>query len=411
MEPKITVTKQPKSKVEIEVEFSAQDFNSFIDHVTEEALKDIEIKGFRKGTAPRELAMAQLDQQVIVEHAAEHAVSEGYRKAVVDNKLEIIGQPEVNVQKIAKDNPFGFKIVVDVLPKFELPDYQEIAKTVKKKELEIKEEEIQDSMKWLQNTMAKLNDKTGKAQKGDWVEIRLTINDNKENRDAFILGKGKLVPAIEDKIEGMEIGQETEVDFEFPDKKPGHAKIILSKIKSVEMPELNDEFAKTVGNFENLEALKQALTGDLKTSKENQLVQEAVDQVLEKTANQIKDLQVPDVLIEREIEETIRDFQKRITDQNISMEEYLAQSKQTMDGLHSQLRPGVEKKIREYLVLQEIKKQEKIEISEEELNAEVSKITQNYPDLTEVDLGNLLEYTKERMENQRTIQRIASFIS
>ncbi len=410
MEPKITVTKQPKSKVEIEVEFSAQDFNSFIDHVTEESLKEVEIKGFRKGTAPKELALAQLDQQAIMEHAAEHAVEQGYRKAVVDNKLEVIGQPQVDVQKIAKDNPFAFKITVDVLPKFELPDYKAIAKTVKKKELEIKEEEIQDSLKWLQNTMAKLEDKTGKAQKGDWVEIMLTINDNKPNRDAFILGKGRLLPALEEKIEGMEPGQEIEVDFEFPDKKPGHAKIALTQVKLVQMPELSDEFAKTVGSFENLEALKQALTNDLKASKGNQITQEAVDQVLEKTANQVKDLQVPDVLIEREIEETIKDFQKRITDQNITMEEYLAQTKQTMDGLHSQLKPGVEKKIKEYLVLQEIKKQEEIQIGEDELNAEVNKITQNYPDLAKVDLGNLLEYTKERMENQRTIERIDSFI-
>lgn len=410
MEPKITVTKQPKSKVEIEVEFSAQDFNSFIDHVTEESLKEVEIKGFRKGTAPKELALAQLDQQAIMEHAAEHAVEQGYRKAVIDNKLEVIGQPQVDVQKIAKDNPFAFKITVDVLPKFELPDYKAIAKTVKKKELEIKEEEIQDSLKWLQNTMAKLEDKTGKAQKGDWVEIMLTINDNKPNRDAFILGKGRLLPALEEKIEGMEPGQEIEVDFEFPDKKPGHAKIALTQVKLVQMPELSDEFAKTVGSFENLEALKQALTNDLKASKGNQITQEAVDQVLEKTANQVKDLQVPDVLIEREIEETIKDFQKRITDQNITMEEYLAQTKQTMDGLHSQLKPGVEKKIKEYLVLQEIKKQEEIQIGEEELNAEIDKITQNYPDLAKVDLGNLLEYTKERMENQRTIERIDSFI-
>lgn len=410
MEPKITVTKQPKSKVEIEVEFSAQDFNSFIDHVTEESLKEVEIKGFRKGTAPKELALAQLDQQAIMEHAAEHAVEQGYRKAVVDNKLEVIGQPQVDVAKMAKDNPFAFKITVDVLPKFELPDYKAIAKTVKKKELEIKEEEIQDSLKWLQNTMAKLEDKTGKAQKGDWVEIMLTINENKPNRDAFILGKGRLLPALEEKIEGMEPGQEIEVDFEFPDKKPGHAKIALTQMKLVQMPELSDEFAKTVGSFENLEALKQALTNDLKASKGNQITQEAVDQVLEKTANQVKDLQVPDVLIEREIEETIKDFQKRITDQNITMEEYLAQTKQTMDGLHSQLKPGVEKKIKEYLVLQEIKKQEEIQIGEEELNAEIDKITQNYPDLAKVDLGNLLEYTKERMENQRTIERIDSFI-
>ena len=410
MEPKITVTKQPKSKVEIEVEFSAQDFNSFIDHITEESLKEVEIKGFRKGTAPKELALAQLDQQAIMEHAAEHAVEQGYRKAVVDNKLEVIGQPQVDVAKMAKDNPFAFKITVDVLPKFELPDYKAIAKTVKKKELEIKEEEIQDSLKWLQNTMAKLEDKTGKAQKGDWVEIMLTINDNKPNRDAFILGKGRLLPALEEKIEGMEPGQEIEVDFEFPDKKPGHAKIALTQMKLVQMPELSDEFAKTVGSFENLEALKQALTNDLKASKGNQITQEAVDQVLEKTANQVKDLQVPDVLIEREIEETIKDFQKRITDQNITMEEYLAQTKQTMDGLHSQLKPGVEKKIKEYLVLQEIKKQEEIQIGEEELNAEIDKITQNYPDLAKVDLGNLLEYTKERMENQRTIERIDSFI-
>jgi trigger factor len=412
MNPEIKIQNIKDSKVKIDVEFSASDFDSFLDTAIEELGKDVEVQGFRKGKAPKDIVEKSLGEHHIMEHATSDAMNFAYIKAVKENKLEVIGDPDIKIEKCAKGNPFTFTIEVAVLPKFEIPDYKKIAKDIKKNKVEFSEKEMEDALKWLQGSMAQTNPKDGIAEEGDWVEITYSINENKEVKDAFILGKGKLIADIEKNINGMKSGETKECEFKFPEKtESAKCKITLTSLKSITLPEINDELAKLVGGFETLDALKENIKNDILKNKEIQEEQRIVQEVLSKIGEKIKDVAIPDVLIDSEVNQTIADFKARLSrESEVNFDEYLKQTKQTEEEMKKALRPKTEIKIREYLVLKEIQKQEEIEVTEDEVSQETSQIMQKYPDLRDVDLQNLVEYTKERLENQKTYQKIASYV-
>jgi len=167
----------------------------------------------------------------------------------------------------------------------------------------------------------------------------------------------------------------------------------------------------TVGNFSSIKELEENVKKDLLKGKEVQEEQRVVGEVLAKLGEKLKHIQIPQVLVEAEIEQTMQDFKARLAqNSDISFEEYLKQSNQTQEKMIETLRPKTEIKVREYLILKEIQKAEDIQVGEEEINQETNQIMQKYPDLKEVDLRNLVEYTKERLENQKTYQKIASFV-
>jgi len=412
MNPKIKIQNLDNSKVKIEIEFQSSEFDSLMDKGLQELSKDMEVQGFRKGKAPIEIVQKAIGEQKLIEYATQEAVNYGYITAIKENKLEIIGSPEIKIEKCAKGNPFIFSIEIFVLPKIELPDYKKIAKEVKKNKIEIDDKEIQDSLKWLQGSMAQPISKIGAAQEGDWVEVAFSINDNPETKDAFILGKGKLIPEIENNIKGMQEKETKEFEFKFPGKEEqAKCKITLTGLKGIKLPEIDDEFAKTVGNFSSIKELEENIKKDLLKGKEVQEEQRVVGEVLAKLGEKLKHIQIPQVLVEAEIEQTMQDFKARLAqNSDISFEEYLKQSNQTQEKMIETLRPKTEIKVREYLILKEIQKAEDIQVGEEEINQETNQIMQKYPDLKEVDLRNLVEYTKERLENQKTYQKIASFV-
>lgn len=412
MNPEIKIQNTKDSKVKIDVEYSASDFDSLIDKAIEELGKDVEVQGFRKGKAPKDIVEKSLGEAHVIEHASSDALNFAYVKAIKENKLEVIGNPDIKIEKCAKGNPFVFSIEVAILPKFEIPDYKKIAKEVKKNKIEFTDKELEDSLKWLQGSMAQTNPKDGVAQEGDWVEITYSINENPEVKDAFILGKGRLIADIEKNINGMKAGEIKEAEFKFPEKEEiSKCKITLNNLKSIKLPEINDELAKLVGGFDTLDALKENIKNDILKNKEIQEEQRVVGEVLAKIGEKIKDVAIPDVLIDSEINQTIADFKARLArESEMTFDEYLKQTKQTEDEMKKALRPKTEIKIREYLALKEIQRLEEIEITEDEVSQETSQIMQRYPDLKEVDLQNLVEYTKERLENQKTYQKIASYV-
>ncbi len=412
MNPKIKIQNQNNSKVKIDVEFQASDFDSLIEKGIEELGKDMEVQGFRKGKAPLEIIEKAIGEAKLIEYATQEAVNAGYLAAIKENKIEVIGSPDIKIEKCAKGNPFIFSIEVSTLPKIDLPDYKKIAKEVKKNLIQISDKEMEDALKWIQGSMSQTADKEGNAVDGDWVEVNFSINNNPETKDAFVLGKGKLIPEIESNIVGMQKGEEKEFEFKFPNKEEqAKCKLLLKELKAITMPEINDELAKTLGNFSSVDELKENIKADLLKQKEIQEEQRIVGEVLSKLEQKMKNIEIPDVLIDAEIKQTMQDFKNRLTQNSeISFEEYLKQSNQTEEKMIETLRPKTEVKVREYLILKEIQKAESIEVSEEEINQETSQIMQRYPDLKEVDLGNLVEYTKERLENQKTYQKIASFV-
>jgi len=414
MNPNIEIKKQPKSRVEITVSVPAQDFDSCVEQAILDLGKDVELQGFRKGAAPRKLLEAALGERQILDRASTIAVNLSYFKALTENKINAIGNPEIKITKVARNNPLEFIAEVAVLPEIVLPDYKPIIAQVKKNPVFVEDKEMEESLKWLQSSLAKFSLKEGQAQNGDWVEIEMQINSEPEVQDAFILGKGRLTEEIEKNIVGMPAGQDKEFDFAFPKGEKAKCRIKVKAIKKVELPEIDDAFAKMVGPFETLEMLKKRVKEDIENGKINQEKERVINEAVSKVAQQV-DIDIPDVLIEREVEAALHDSAHRIQEElQMTFEEYLEKIGKTQEEIKKNMRPDAERKIKSYLVLKEMQKKEKIEATEEEIKKELEKMEQEYPEIKEkkgeFDQGRLLEYTKERIENRRVFEKIEEYL-
>lgn len=253
--------KLPKSQLEIEFELTEEEFKRHIEHALGHFKKHIKVDGFRPGQAPDKLVEDKIKPESLLMEAGDCAARETYSKYILENKLEPIGEPEVSIVKIAQGSPFVFKAKITLLPEIELPDYKEIASRIKGKDVSVTEEEVQDALNYLQKTRAKFTLKNEPAELKDFVEITYQnkdINEGKEVPDKFILGEGGFMKGFEEAIVGMKSGEEKEFKATFPDNSPrkdlagkeADFKVKVKSVQKMDLPEINDEFAKELGAFD-----------------------------------------------------------------------------------------------------------------------------------------------------------------
>ncbi|KPJ55046.1 hypothetical protein AMJ47_02025 [Parcubacteria bacterium DG_72] len=411
-----------KSQKQIEVQITKEEFAAFIDKAYQKAGANMQMKGFRKGSVPRNIIEDNIGKEGILVEAGDLAVQESYKKAVLENKLEPITPPEVKIKKIAIGSPLIYEANFSVLPKVDLPDYRKIAKKLsaswRREKPEIKEQEVEGTLKWIQRSRAKFTAKTGPAQNGDFVEIEYSSADipeiSKENmkKDAFILGEGHFIPGFEDVLIGMKAPEEKKnVKINIP-KDHSFKKIAgcevsfdikLNSVQNVEFPEITDEFAKSVGNFENLQGLKNSIKQGILQEKELAEKQRIRNELLQEIANNSK-LQVPDILVEREAKQMLDNFKKDVSSRmNISFEDYLKKMNKTEQDIKKMFLPQTKAKVKKFLVLKEIGKKENIEVSEQEVKEEMDKLGAVGAG---VDLSQLKDYTREVIRTEKIFQTL-----
>jgi len=386
---KSTIKKLPKSEVELEIRVSAEEFGRFIEQAILNLGGDLEIKGFRKGKAPKNIIEERIGLEKILIEAGDLAVNETYKKAVLENKIEVIFQPKIEIKKLAKGSDLVFSARTAVLPEIKLPDYKKIASETKRNKAVVEEKEIEDTFKWLQKSRAKFTLKNQLAQKGDFVEIEYWSAQiqGEGQKDAFILGEGHFIPGFEEKIIGMKSGEEKENITLNKDNKEITLKVKVISVQNVELPELNDQFAKSLGEFENLDALKKNIKQGLILEKEQAETQRVRQEILERISEKIK-AEIPEVLIENEQKQMLENLKKMVSERlKISFGDYLSKVKKTEKEILDSFLPAAQKKVRNFLVLREIGKREKVEVSEEEL--------------ANLDSGQSKEYNKEALRTEK----------
>lgn len=432
---KIEINKLPKSEVELKIEVPASEWQEFLDGAAKELSRDLKIEGFRPGYAPFKLVEEKIGVAGILEEAAEHCIQKCYVKAVLENNIEAIGQPEVSILKLAKNNPFEFKAKVAIMPEVKLPDYKKLASEEKRNKVLVEDREIEETLSWIRKSRARFSQKSGPCQKGDWVEIEYfspQIENEKKTEDAFILGEGRLIPGFEENLDGMEGGQEKEFSLTFPKSnlpkrsegwreadaprpqkdlagKEISFKIKLKSVQNVELPEVNDGFAKEVGNFENVAGLKNSIKEGISTEKETLESQRVRQNILEKITEKSK-IELPGTLVSNVKNQMLADSKRNVSQKlGITFEEYLNKVNKTEKDLLDSFSGGAEKRVKESLVLREISKKEKISVSNEEAEAEANKILKSHPDNQKIDAEKLKSYTKEVMMSEKTFQFLESF--
>jgi len=357
---KSAVKKLPKSEVELEIEVPAEELNRFVEKACFNLGRNLEVKGFRKGKAPKEFVEKEIGKEKILIEAANLAVEENYRKAVLENKIEAVFQPKIGVKKLALGNPFIFSAKTAVLPEVDLPDYKKIASKVERKEISVEDKEIGSALKWLQKSRAKFTAKNQSAQKGDFVEIEYSSSQIGEEaqKDAFILGEGHFFPGFEEKIIGMKSGEEKENVTLNKDGKDIVLKVKVISVQNVELSELNDEFAKSLGKFDNLDMLKKNIKQGLVLEKGQAEKQRLRQEILERIGEKTK-VEIPDVLIENEQKQMLENLKKMVSERlKISFHDYLKKLGKTEKEVLDSFLLESQKKVRNYLILREIGKKE-----------------------------------------------------
>ena len=429
---KTEIKKLPKSELEIEFELTAEEFGHHFEHAIEHLKGHVKVDGFRPGQAPAKMVEDKLKPEMLLMEAGEHAVKHVYHDYVLENNLEPIGEPEVQILKIAKGNPFSFKVKFSVLPDIELPDYKEIAAKIKGKEFSVTEEEVLDALNYLQKTRAKFTakDPSASSGRGDFVEITYQSKDldlgkaapqsgaslaprGREVKDQFILGEGGMVKGFEENIEGMKAGEEKEFSVSFPKDLPAQAgnpnknlagndvlfKVKLISAQKMELPEINDEFAKQLGSFDTLAALKTSMKEGITLEKTEAEKQRKRGEVLDRISETSK-FEIPEKLVEYEQAHLLEDLKSKIIQTaRVSFEEYLATIKKTEEEIKEKFKKEAEKRIKGFLILRQIGKQENIQVSEEEIAEEMKKVQKG-----EFDTNQLKEYAKGAIYNEKVFK-------
>lgn len=420
----IRLKKLPQSEVELEIEITAQDFTKFFEKAVFNLGESVKVQGFRKGKAPQDIILRQVGQEAVLMEAAKLAVDDTYKKALTQKRLEPISQPRVDILKVALQNPFCYKARFSVLPDIELPDYKLIAAKIKKEKTSVKAPEIEDALSWVQKSRPIFKDISRPAKKGDFVNIEFSspqINNGKLQKDAFVLGQAKLLKGFEEQVQGMEKNGQKSFSILVPKDylqkdiagKKIDFQVKLEKIQEVELPEINDEFAKSLGNFKNLEDLRQNIEKGLAQEKEAIETQKTRTIILEEIEKKCE-FEIPGILIDTEKQRMLNiSKQKALNDFNISFQEYLKKIGKTEKQVLDSLDLPAKNQVKRFLIIRKIAEQEKINVTEQEAEQEVNEILKKYPDIKitgqRVDLDKLRDYTKERIRTEKALVRLESF--
>ncbi len=424
---KTEIKQLPKSEMEILIELDPLEWGRFVDEATRELGKEVKIEGFRPGMAPKEMVAQKVGQGRLLEAAADLAVRRTYPRVLEQKNIDAIGRPEVQVLKVAIGNPFEFKVKTAVLPLIKLADYKKIAKAEKpktKEQIKIEDKEIQDSLDWLKKSRAKYATVLRPAQKGDRAEIDFTakqegkVVENGESKNhPLIIGEGKFVPGFEEQLVGLKEGENKNFSLVFPEdfaaknlaSKLVDFEVKMNLVQEPQVPELNDEFAKSLGSFENLAALKDNIKQGLAMEKERQEKEAWRAKVLQEIVKK-SEIELPEIMIQAELAKMTDEFKANLTQMGLDFNEYLKNLKKTEEELKKEWLPKAKERAQAGLILRAIADQEKIEVTGQEAEEEINHIIKHYPDWdavkAKIDMAQLLEYTKGRLKNEKVFEAL-----
>ena len=329
--------KLPDSIVEIEATLDHKEFLEYYQPVYDQALSSVHLKGFRPGTAPKEMAEKAVDKEKVFNEAVNKAVRDALQEITEENNWQLIDQPkvEINETDLAKNLGIKFKVTLSVFPEVKLGNYEKIAKRVlsERKEVLVSEDEFQKSVNWVLGSRAKIVKADREAKKGDLVKIEFSSNIGtpdvqnidvanletsgvpKLEKDTFILGEGKFITGFEENIVGHKAGENLEFSVNFPkdywkedlrDKKVDF-KVKVGEVFVRQLPELNDEFAKGLGKFENAEALKKSLKEGLIKEKESKEKERLHIKIMEEIIKDSK-IEFPKVMVDKALDNLVNEY-------------------------------------------------------------------------------------------------------
>ena len=419
----VQVEKLEKNMAKLTVEVSAEDFKAAIKKAFNKNKNRFAIPGFRKGKAPQAMIEKMYGEGVFYEDAADEAINASYAEAMKESGLDIVSRPEVTVEKIGKDEPFVYSALVAVKPEVTLGQYKGVE--VEKADASVSAEDVEAELKKVQEQNARLLTVEDRGvEDGDQTVIDFEgfvdgkgFEGGKAEDYPLTIGSHSFIDTFEEQLIGKKIGEECEVNVTFPTEyhaadlagKPATFKVTVKEIKVKELPELNDEFASEVSEFDTLDEYKKDVEKKLAEKKEIEANSKNEDAVVAKVVENAT-MEIPDKMIDAQAENMVQDMARRMQSQGLSLDMYLKYTGMTVEQMKEQARPDAEKRIRTRLVLEAVAKAENIQISDEKVDEEVAKMAEAYKMEVEKLKSYMSESDVKQMKEDLAVQQAVDLL-
>ncbi|MDD4111914.1 MAG: trigger factor [Herbinix sp.] len=420
----LQVERLEKNMAKLTIEASAEEFDKAIQKAFQKNKNKYNVQGFRKGKAPQTIIEKMYGVGVFYEDAANEIIPEAYENAALESKLEIVSRPEIDVVQIEKGKPFIFTAEVAIKPEITLGEYKGIK--VEKKEATVTDEEVMASIdKELEQNSRMLTIDDRAVQMDDIAVIDFEgfvdgapFEGGKGENHSLTIGSHSFIDTFEEQLIGKSLGEEVEVNVTFPEEyqakelagKPALFKVKINEIKVKELPKLDDDFAQDVSEFDTLDEYKESIKAKIKEGKEKELKtakeNEIVDKIIENAT-----MDIPEPMIESQVRQMADDFAQRMQYQGLSLEQYFQFTGMDAKKFIESLRPQALKRIQSRLVLEAIVKAENIEVTDEELEKELSEMATMYKMEIEKVKEMIGEKEEEQIRTDIAVQKAVDFIT
>ncbi len=419
------IVKNENNQAEIKITLNKQEWDAYVEKAYQANKGKFNIQGFRKGNAPRSIIEKNYGEGVFYEDALDMAISDEYSACLMANQnLEVIDQPQVNVDKF-DENGVVVTAIVPLLPEVKLGDYKGL--TIEKYTEELNEAKVEKELNQARERAARFveSSEDAQAKMGDFATIDFTgsvdgveFEGGKAEGYRLELGSKSFIDNFEEQIVGMKIGEERDIKVTFPEDYPAEDlkgkeavfKIVLHKIENKELPELNDEFASNTSEFETLEEYKADIRKHIQESIDERAKRENENRLMEKAVEN-STVEVPEVLVERQLDMFIRDFEMRLSYQGLKLVDYLGYMKQTEKELRDSYREQASKTVKTRLVLEAIIKAEGLDVSEEELDAKLEETAKKYNKSLQEFKSNMNENNIAYIKNDILMDKLVDFLT
>ena len=414
---------EEKNMVKLVIESTAEEFEAGLNKAYNKDKNKISIPGFRKGKAPRKMIEQMYGAEVFYEDAANAIIPEAYATAAEESKLEIVSQPKISVVQLEKGKPFIFAAEVAVKPEVELGEYKGIevpkySNRVTQKEIDAKlEEEQLKNARTITVEGRPVQDKDEVVLDFEGFVDGEAFEGGKGENYPLTIGSGSFIPGFEEQLIGAEPEKEVEVKVTFPEDyhaedlkgKEAVFKCTVHEIKAKELPEIDDEFAAEVSEFDTLEEYKADVKAKIKEQKAADGKRNQEDQAVEQAVKNAE-YEIPQPMIDTQTTQMVEDFAQRIQSQGITLEQYFQFTGLTAEKMMEDMKPQAIKRIETRLVLEAIAKAENIEITDEKVDEELAKMAESYKMEVEKLKEFMGENEKKQMKEDLAVQEAVTFL-
>ncbi|MCY1573351.1 trigger factor [Staphylococcus pettenkoferi] len=406
----------------LSVTVPAEKFDNALDKAFKKVVKQINVPGFRKGKVPRQIFEQRFGVEALYQDAADIVLPEAYGEAIEETGIKPVDQPEIEVQQIEKGQDFKFDATVTVEPEVELGDYKGLE--IEKQDADLTDEEVDEAINQQLNQLSEMVVKEdGAVEEGDTVNIDFDGYVDGEQfeggqADSYDLeiGSGSLIPGFEEQLVGVKAGEEKDVNVTFPEEyhaeelsgKEATFKTKVNEIKYKEVPELDDEIANELdSDAETVDQYKENLRKRLAEQKQTEAENVQKEEAIQKASDNAK-IDIPEAMVNTELDRMLQEFGQRMQQQGLSLETYFQISGQDESQLREQMKDDAEARVRTNLTLTAIADKEDIEVSEEDIDKELEKMSEQF-NISVEDIKNTLGNT-DIVKNDVRIQKVIDLL-